>query len=232
MTKTIKLSQDTLAVLKVFASINNSLAFKEGNELKTLNESGSIICTATVAEHFPIDMSVYELNKLLSILSLPSFNGAELVFEDGVDSHMTIKSTSSSANIKYFFSSAEFAKHPGKTINLPRVDVEFVLTQDVIDNFQKTAAVLGHKNIKVKVKDKQLVLIASADGGIDSSNDFTLSMGDNDAEDFDATIKLENLKLVTGDYTVQMLKKEGRGISRFEHTTRKIVTFIALEMDA
>jgi hypothetical protein len=182
MTKSIKLSQETLAVLKVFASINNSLAFKEGNEIKTLNESGSIICAATVAEYFPIDMSVYELNKLLSILSLPSFSDAELVFEDGVNSHMTIKSVASSANIKYNFSNAEFAKHPGKTINLPRVDVEFTLTQDIINNFQKTAAVLGHKNIKVKVKDKQLTLIASAEGSNDSSNDFTLSMGDNDAD--------------------------------------------------
>jgi hypothetical protein len=44
-------------------------------------------------------------------------------------------------------------------------------------------------------------------------------------------IKLENLKLVTGDFNVQVLKKEGRGISRFEHTTKKIVTFIAIEID-
>jgi hypothetical protein len=227
--KIVKLSQETIQVLKTFSSINNSLAFTAGNELKTMNASGSIICSAVLIETFPIDFNVYELNKFLSILSLPSFKDAELVFEEGVDNHMTIRSTTSTANIKYFFSSADFAKHPGRSITLPYVDVKFTLTQDMIDSFQKTAAILGHKNIKVRVQDKQLTLLAEA--ADDSSNDYTLSLGENDAKDFDATIKLENLKLVPGDFEVEMIKVPGKGISKFEHKTRKITTFIALEID-
>lgn len=229
MSKTITLSPETLSILKTISTINNSLAFKAGSVLKTVNESGTIIFDAEVAESFPIDFNVYELNKFLSILSLHAFKDAELVFEDGVDTHMIIRSTNTAANIKFFFSRAEFTKHPGKDINLPHADVKFLLQQAVLDDFQKTASILGHKCIEIRVQNKRLSLIAGG-SDLEGSNDFTLDLGENEAEDFSAKIKLENLKLVQGDYQVSMLRKDKRGISEFKHTTRKITTFIALEL--
>jgi hypothetical protein len=56
-------------------------------------------------------------------------------------------------------------------------------------------------------------------------------MGAIAAEDFEAYIKLENLKLVQGDFNVQLLKMNGRGLSKFTHLTRKINTFVALELE-
>lgn len=228
MTKVVKLSPETLGVLKVAATINKSLAFKAGSEIKTMSISGSVVLEATITETFPNDFSVYELNKLLTVLALPSFKEAELVFEDDVDTHMVIKSGTS--KIKYFYSPEDFVKHPGKTIVLPKVDLEFLLNQDVLENFQKAAAALGHKNIKFKVDNKNLFLIATTDTD-DTSNDYIVDMGATESEDFEAKIKLENLKLVDGDFTVQLLKMGGRGISKWTHLTRKINTFIGIEMD-
>ena len=226
--KIVKLSVETLNVLKIASSINKSLAFKEGSEIKTVSASGAIVMEATIPETFPVDFAVYELNKLLGVLALPAFKEAELVFEDGDDTHMVIKA--GSTTIKFFFSPDDFVKHPGKSIVLPKVDVEFLLQKDVLENFEKAAAALGHKSIKFKVEDKNLYLIATTPE-IDTSNDYIVDLGPNDAEDFDASIKLENMKLVPGDFTVQLLKMSNRGIAQFSHLTRKINSFIGLELE-
>jgi hypothetical protein len=227
MQKIVKLSPDTLSVLKTAATINKSLAFKAGSDIKTVSASGAIVMEAVVADTFPCDFAVYELTKLLGVLALPGFKDAELVFEDDIDTHMVIKSGSS--KIKYFYSPEDFVQHPGKSIVLPKIDVEFMLQHDVLDGFEKAAAALGHKSIKFKVENNQLYLIATTPE-IDTSNDYIVDMGQNDAEDFEASIKLENLKLVAGDFTVQLLKTNGRGISKFSHLTRKINSYIGLEL--
>lgn len=227
MSKIVKLSQETLGVLKIASSINKSLAFKAGNEIKTVSATGSIVMEATVAETFPADFAIYELPKLLGVLALPSFKDAELVFEDDVDTHMVIKAGSS--KIKYFYTPEDFAKHPGKSITLPKVDVDVNIQKDTLDAFEKTAAALGHKFMKFKVDNKHLYLIATTPE-VDTSNDYVVDLGENQADDFEAMIKLENLRLVSGDFNVQLLKMGGRGISKWSHLTRKINTFIGLEL--
>lgn len=228
MTKVVKLSPETLAILKIASTINKSLAFKAGSEIKTVSATGAIVMEAAITETFPADFAVYELNKLLGVLALPAFKDAELVFEDDVDTHLTIKAGAS--KIKYYYTPEDFAQHPGKTIVLPKVDVEFNLQKDTLENFEKAAAALGHKFIKFKVEGKKLFLIATTPE-LDTSNDYIVEMGDNNGDDFEASIKLENLKLVAGDFTVQLLKMGGRGISKWAHLTRKITTFIGLELE-
>jgi len=226
-TQSVKLSAETLAILKIASTINKSLAFKTGSEIKTVSATGSIVMEATIQETFPQDFAVYELNKLLGVLALPAFKEAELVFDDEVTTHMVVKAGSS--KIKYFYTAEDFVQHPGKTIQLPKVDVETTIQKDVLENFEKAAAALGHKQIKFKVDNKNLYLIAT-DPSQDTSNDYIVDLGENEAEDFEASIKLENLKLVSGDFKLQLLKLGGRGISRWEHLTRKITTFIGLEL--
>lgn len=226
-TKTLKLSADSIQILKVMSTINNSMAFKAGNELKTISASGSIVMESVIGETFPVDFNIYELNKFLSVLSLSNFKDAELQFDDEDETHMVIKS--GSAKIKFFFSPEAFVQHPGKSIKLPKVDVTLDLTQEVLDNFQKAASALGHKVIKFKVEDKNLSLVATSEE-IDTSNDYVVDLGPVDADDFDAKIKLENMKLLPGDYTVQLLKMTNKGIARFEHLTRNTVSFIGLEV--
>lgn len=225
--QSVKLSSETLAILKIASTINKSLGFKKGSEIKTVSATGAIVMEASIQESFPSDFAIYELNKLLGVLALPAFKDAELVFEDGVDTHLIVKAGSS--KIKYFYTAEDFVQHPGKTIQLPKVDVEFTLQRDILENFEKAAAALGHKFIKFKVEDKNLFLIAT-DPSQDTSNDYIVDMGANEADNFEASIKLENLKLVPGDFKLQLLKMGSKGISRWEHLTRKITTFIGLEL--
>ena len=66
----MKLSIDTLSVLKNFASINQGIMFKKGKTLRTVSPQKNVMAEATVSDEFPTDFGVYDLNNFLSVLSL------------------------------------------------------------------------------------------------------------------------------------------------------------------
>ena len=59
----MKISDTTFDVLKNFSTINQSLAFKAGNVIRTVSPQKNILAQAKVAESFPVDFAIYELNQ-------------------------------------------------------------------------------------------------------------------------------------------------------------------------
>ena len=49
----MKLSDNTLTILKNFAGINNSILVKEGNRLRTISVAKNILAEADIKEEFP-----------------------------------------------------------------------------------------------------------------------------------------------------------------------------------
>ena len=92
----MKLSDDTVQVLKNFSGINQSLQFKSGNTLKTISPLKTIFVEATVGESFPKEFALYDLNKLLAKVSL--YKDAELSFDDD---KLNISANKKSDYIKY-----------------------------------------------------------------------------------------------------------------------------------
>ena len=68
----MKLSNNTLSLLKNFSSINQSILFKKGNTLRTISVMKNILAEATVTEDFGKDFGVYDLNQFLNGLGLHS----------------------------------------------------------------------------------------------------------------------------------------------------------------
>ena len=87
ITNFMKLSDSTLAVLKNFAGINNSILVKKGNQLRTISVAKNILAEAEIPEDFPRDVAIYDLNQFLNGLSL--HQDPNLDFTE--DSHITIK---------------------------------------------------------------------------------------------------------------------------------------------
>ena len=71
---------DTIEVLKNYAEINQSLLFKQGSQLKTVNEQTNVLSKCTVNETFPQEFAIYDLNKFLGVLSL--FSEPDMNFSD------------------------------------------------------------------------------------------------------------------------------------------------------
>ena len=123
----MKLSEHTISVLKNYANINQNLVVKEGNELLTMSSMKNIVAKATVAESFPRELAIYDLNEFLASLSL--FKSPVLDFDE---QFVTIKEENNPSNsLKYFYSDPSVVQTPSKTITMPSEEVKFHLDIDL-----------------------------------------------------------------------------------------------------
>ena len=95
----MKLSSETIDVLKNFSNINQNILIKEGDTVRTMSTMKNILASAKVKEEFGQEFGIYDLTEFLGVMSL--VGDPELEFDN--DSFLTINGNGS-ANIKYFFS--------------------------------------------------------------------------------------------------------------------------------
>ena len=218
----MKLSDSTLSLLKNFSTINQSILFKQGTRLRTISVMKNILAEATIAEEFPKDFGIYDLNQYLNGLAL--HNNPELNFE--ADNYVVIKEGRSRS--KYFFADPSvIITPPEKSIELPSEDVTFDLSTDQLDKLLKAAAIYQLPDLAV-VGGDGVVKVVVRDKKNDTSNDFAITVGETDAT-FSFNFKVENIKILPGTYTVVVSQKL---LSRFTNKNQDLVYYIALEPDS
>lgn len=200
----MKISTNTINVLKNFAKINPSMVFPEGNVLKTISPSKTIMSKAVVQESFPKRFAVYNLNQFISTVSLVS--DPVLKF---TDNSINIVSGNEKFDLVYT-DETNITKVPDKEIKLPSVDVSFTLTQDLFSKLEKAAGVLSLPEVAV-VGDGNKIYIQVYDSKNATGNTYSVEIGETN-KSFKAIFKLDNLKLISGDYEVTISAK---GISHF-----------------
>lgn len=216
----MKLSKNTVNLLKNYASINSNLLLKAGNKLSTISGQKSIIAETTIEDSFAMDFGIYDLNEFLSAFSL--FNDPDLTFNDKV---VVIKEGTSA--IKYYASSPEVLTVPSKSINFPDADVEFALSGDVLASILKTASVLRASDVSFIGDGSDLKLVVG-DKKNATANTYDVTLGQTTGN-FRVNLKIDNLKFIPGDYTVSISNKK---ISRFAAKNSDLVYFVAVEADS
>ncbi len=220
----MKLSNETLTVLKNFSTINSGILFKAGNVISTVSPQKNILADAQVAENIPQTFGVYDLNNFLSVISLFK-EGAELEFDS---KHVFIKGLGGRSKIKYRFTDPSMiVAAPDKRPNLPSVDVEFNLTEEDFNWILRSANVLGSPNIAIE-SDGVEVNISTFDSNDDSAhtNSVSLSSVAATGSPYKLIFKTENLKMLPGNYKVEISSK---GIAKFIGETNNLVYFVTLE---
>jgi hypothetical protein len=219
----MKLSNETLAILKNFATINQGLYFTEGNELSTKSLQGNILAVAKIEESIPVNFGIYDLNNLLSVISLYK-TGAELEFDS---KHILIKGLGGRSTIKYRMTDPSMLVIPGdKRPKLPSVDVELNLTIDDLNWIMRSANVLNSTHISVE-SDGENVVMNTFDAKNDSAHTNSVKMNVVSDKKFKLVFKTENLKMIPSDYNVQICAK---GIAKFENTN--LTYWISLETNS
>jgi hypothetical protein len=130
------------------------------------------------------------------------------------------------SSVNYFFSDPSIVTAPKTEITMPSVDVEFTFTKDTFDQIQKASAVLGVPDVVLTGTAGGDINLTVTDRKNDTSIDFAIKVGDNAQSEFSYFFKVENLKLLAGDYKVEVSSK---GISHFTNVNKSIEYFIALE---
>lgn len=220
--KTMKLSDKTITLLKNFSSINQSILFKEGTSLRTISVMKNILAEATIEEDIPKDFGIYDLNQFLNGINL--HQNAELDFAN--DGYVVIKENK--IRSKYFFADPNvIVTPPDKSITLPSEDVCFILDTKELDKLIKAASIYQLPDLSV-VGDAGVVKLVVRDKKNDTSNDFSIIVGETD-EQFVLNFKVENIKILPGNYEVVISRKL---LSRFKNTGFDVTYYIALEPDS
>ena len=219
---TMKLSDNTLTILKNFAGINNSILVKQGNQLRTISVAKNILAEAEIQEQFPRDFAIYDLNQFLNGLGL--HQDPDLDFNP--DSYLTI--LEGKRRVKYFYADPNvIISPPEKEIKLPSEDVSFQLDSASLEKLLKAAAVYQLPDFCV-VGNVGAVKLVVRDKKNDTSNEYAITVGETDKE-FVFNFKVENIKIIPGAYDVVVSSKL---LSKFTNTQHDLRYFIALEPDS
>ena len=217
----MKLSDNTVSVLKNYSTINQNLLINAGSTLTTMSAMKNIVARATVAETFEKDVAIYDLNEFLASLSL--FESPDLDFKDDF---VMMGNEGSRKSLKYWYSDPSVVTTVTREITMPECEVSFKFSDKELSDITKAAAVIGVpdmvlENGSLRVTDKKN----------DTANHFAMEVDYvNDVEtDHKFWFKVENLKLMPGTYEVAVSENK---ISNFKNSNVDIEYFIALEQES
>jgi hypothetical protein len=216
----MQISNETIQVLKNFATVNSNILIRKGKVLSTISTAKNIFAKATVAEDFPQEVAIYDLNSLLALLTLMENQNVEF----GEKSLIIEKN---GGKFEYFYSSPNvIVAAPDKSIDVDN-HYQFKLTSEDVNMIIKAAAITGSPTISVSCKEKQVKLTVG-DKKNDTANTYKSNIGTSE-NDFDCHMAVENFKIVPDAYTVTISKKK---VFHFKHETKDLEYFIAMEPDS
>ena len=224
----MNLSENTVSVLKNYSTINQNLLIKPGKVLTTMSAMKNIVSRADVEEDFPREMAIYDLNEFLSCLSL--FANPKLNFKENFV--IMTETGSKGKSLKYWFSDPSVVTTPSKEVTMPSSELTFTLSNHILSNVTKAAAVIGAPDMVLTNGYPDGADLKVTDKKNDTANDYSVGVNI-DSSDEDAKykfwFKVENLKLLPGSYKVEVSSKK---ISYFKNTSVDIEYFIALEPES
>ena len=217
----MKLSKETMEIMKNFAAINPSLVFRAGNVQKTVSPQKTVLAKANFTESFDKEFAIYDLSQFISTISM--FENPELNF--GEES-VTVSNGKAKTNLRYANASL-IQSPPNKEINLPSAEISFTIEATAMKFVLRAAGVQGVPDIALIGRNGKAYL-AALDTSNAGSNVSEYEVGDATAN-YRMVFKLENLKILDRSYEVRV---SAAGISHFKSTTGDVEYWIATEQSS
>lgn len=216
------ISKPTIEVLRNFCSINKSIVIKPGNKISTLSINKNILAIADVEESFDTQISIYDLGVFLGGLSL--FDSPKI--DTTQSNYVTVSDQRGKSKTRFFYADPDIiTQAPEKEITLPSEDVKFRLEASVLKQLGQAASVYQLPDLCLFGSNGYMHLCVT-DKKNDTSNSYSVEVGETQ-EEFCYCFKVENLKLLGGDYDVSVSK---HNVALFKGDGIKY--FIALEPNA
>ena len=213
----MKISKNTLDVLKNYASINTNILVREGNVLSTISTGKNIFSRTTVTENFDKEFAIYDLNSLLALLTLMEDTDVEFGEE-------SITISKDRTQFEYYYADPSIiVAAPDKTIEVDK-HFTFELTAGEVAMIMKAASVVAAPMLSVVAKDGKVTL-SVGDPATPRSNTFRHTIGETDKE-FDCRLAIENFKVIPGDYNVTLSQKK---FMHLENKANDLKYWLALE---
>jgi hypothetical protein len=223
MEKIMKLSADTVNVLKNFASINSGIEFKKGKTLTTISSNKAVLGKATLQDQIEDDFCIYDLNQFLSVYSIN--DSTELEFDE-----QNIIFKSGKSKIKYRKAAKNLiVSAPDKTLAIPSKDAEFTLSEEDYKAIMKSASILESEHIIFESDGGKIYATTCTIGtdGNPTSHSNSIEVGDNNGNTFKAVFLRDNFKMIPGHYDIEISSK---GLASFNNTKVDLDYWIAVEV--
>ncbi len=196
------MKQETLTVLKNFASINKCIRINEGNILTIFNPTIPLFAQAKVEDNFKKTFSIYDLNQWLSTLSL--FNDPNIAFEE---KQMIITSGRMSAKYRYSASSIT-ADQPSKSPDVPPELFSFDMQKEQLSEILKASSVLGLKELEFSLNGLRTFTSDANGNALDNEYTTAIEGLETTSDECESVkVKVEALKLLPLDYRVSITNK-------------------------
>ena len=216
----MKLSDNTLSVLKNYANINQNLLITAGSTLSTMSVQKNIFAKAEISETFDRDVAIYDLNEFLA--SVTGMSDPDLDFKDD----FILVTNNNGDKLEFYYSDPSVVSSPTTEITMPNAEITFTLSNEQLSDIVKMAAIIGAadmvlENGKLTVTDKKNK----------TANNYSKNVNAKVSEvvDYKFWFKVENLKLLSGTYDVSISSKK---ISYLKIQNIDIGSFIALEPES
>ena len=214
----MKFSNETISVLKNFATINPGLVFKPGSVIRTMHPQKTVMASATVSENIEKVARVYDLSRFLATLSL--FDDPDVEF---TEDKFIISSGKSKVSYTYA-AEAMVVSAPDKDIKFPDPEAVVTVKWKELDSVIKAAGVLKLSEVAF-ISDGSSISLSAVDSKNPTADAYEIVVAEDvNTKEFKMIIKVENLKLMQNDYEVSLSTK---GLAHFKSS--KAEYFIALE---
>lgn len=195
----MKFSEDTLSVLKNFSQINPSVLFKPGNVIRTISPQKTVMASAVVSDTFDKPAGVYDLSRFHATLGL--FTDPDIEF---TENKFIIKANKSVVNYTYAAENM-IVTPPEKEITYNEPTATVNLKWDDLTNVIRAASVLQLPEVAF-VSDGTTISLNAVDKKNPTADKYNITLDDSvtSGVSFEMVIKVDNLKLMPGDYKVNL----------------------------
>jgi len=217
----MKISNKTVSLLQSFAQISSNLLVKPGKKVATRNAVNSIQARAVVDETFPQQFAIYDLNQLLSLISVSQNPDIEFG-----NKSLTIRSENG-GEIEYFYADESLVTAPNE--NPPQLEdvYTFKLTASDIQTIVKTASIVSATMLNI-VSEKGKVTLSINDPKNSTSHSYKKPLGDSDVS-FNVKMAIDSFKVVADEYNVRVahaVAKTGKVLVFFFESTSSDLTYL------
>jgi len=220
----MKLSDNTIAVLKNFGTINQGILFKKGKTLRTVSTGKNILAKATIPDEISHEFGIYDLNEFLSVVSLYK-NDLDVEFDS---KNLVISGLKGRSSMTYrTCEQTMIVAPPEKELQMPDADISISLSESDFKWILDTANVLGSPQVAIQ-SDGTVVNVITFDATNDSAHTQSLDIDVESTGKYKMIFKTENIqKVLSGPYDIKVSSK---GIAHFKNTKFPIEYFITTEV--
>ncbi len=220
----MKVSKETLDVLKYFSPVNDGLVLVPGTKQRTITSDQGILIEAEFTEDFPQRAAIGELSKFLANMDM--FDEPVLVFDKNT---MLITGTNPDERygVKYAYGSEKLIKTPpDKQLDVSKMSDDIVkLPKDILSKVLKFSAINGLPQVTIG-NDGVENYIEAHDTSNPEATKVHLKVESHTGTVWKQTFKTERFsKLIPTDYTIRSIP----GTFSVFFGANKVTFFIAAE---